>query len=151
MMNWWYCKYWGRSDEKVSKPSEEKYTSDNRSKRASDRQRNRRIRQTRRLTSEQNRNSKCSSAGKLLIVIVGLRSLHSERTALVFLLFASFECNNFLITKGQTDRGMDKKRMTKWWKRYCCISPESHFCLTWRPCCKEGRGDNMREAGARKW
>lgn len=39
-----------------------------------------------------------------------LVSLHSEQTALVFLLFASFEFNTVLVTKRQTEGGMDRKK-----------------------------------------
>lgn len=36
--------------------------------------------------------------------------MYSEQTALVFLLFASFEFNHFLVTKRQTEREMDGKK-----------------------------------------
>lgn len=131
------CECRGCSNEKVNEQSEEKCKLDDQPRRAADRQRNRRIRQTGRSKSEQHRNGKCSSAAKLIIVTAGLR------TALVFLLFVSLKCKSFL-TKRRTKRDADKTKGEDEMLLY--LSGDS-LCLTWRPCCKEGRGDNTREEG----
>lgn len=131
-----------RRNEKVNKQNKKKQVGEW-IEREADRQRNRRITLIRRLTREQNRNSKCSSAAKLFIGTVG-RSFFEQWADSTCFSVVNLCYLTATIFLWQRNKMRDGQKVTKWWKRYCCISPGIHFCLPWRPCCKEGRGNNTR-------